>query len=226
MFTSWPCWSLAISSTYLSFTWNIRCFLFFFFIIFKICLFGLVFCFCFPPRDIYELNMYLVTILTCFAGFAYPTKFSWIVVSKRSWATSLSHLLSRDWAFDSWRFAFNKSVQPILSWEDIYPFITVNTTDIFQVPSKQMLPRFSHCCCFDCFSYWQSKELLWLFVLSLSCRPWTGTACEGVLLAVRRNKYHRGPGRVWMWRQWSSLKCLAAYVGSLQVLEYSQILLG
>lgn len=115
-----------------------------------------------------------------------------------------------------------------MSWEDIYPFITVNKTDIFQVPSKQLLPPFSHCCCFDCFSYWQSKELLWflLLVLSLSCRPWIGTACEGVLSAERRNKYHCGRGRVWTWRQWSSLKCLAAYVGSLQVLEYSQILLG
>lgn len=90
-----------------------------------------------------------------------------------------------------------------------------------------MLRLFSHCCCFDCFSYWQSKEPLWplVWVLSLFCRPWIGfTVCEGVLSAVRRNKYHCGPGRVWTWRQWHSLQCLATYVGSLQVLVYSQIM--
>lgn len=69
----------------------------------------------------------------------------------------LSHILSSYWCPETEpliaeHLLWKETVQPVLSWEDIYLFITVNNTDIFQGSSKQMLPLLSHCCCFDYFS--------------------------------------------------------------------------
>lgn len=140
MSTPWPYWSLTVSSTCLRFVCP------------RILVFFL--------RDIDEMNIYHVRIPTCFADAVYLTKFWWITVFTRPWATSsdltgcpeMEPLIAED-------LLWKETVQPILPWEDAYPFITVNKSDFFQGPSKQMLPLLSHCCCFEYFSYWQYKEL-------------------------------------------------------------------
>lgn len=105
-----------------------------------------------------------------FCWFFFLTKFWWIMVFTRPSATS-SALTGCPEVESLWQMkvCFEKKLQPNLPWEDTYPFITVNKSDFFQGPSKQMLPLLFHFCCFDYFSYCQHKELPWSLFRCFPC---------------------------------------------------------
>lgn len=114
----------------------------------------------FFSRDIDEMNIYHVRTPTCFAAVVYLTKLWWITVFTGPRATSsaltgcpeMERLIAEG-------LLCRETVQPILPWEDTYPFSIVNKSDFSQWPYKQMLPLLSPCCCFDYFSYCQYKDL-------------------------------------------------------------------